>query len=388
MKNLRVIIVGGGIGGVTAAVALRRAGLDAVVLERAKSIDDVALGAGVHLWSNALQALRDIDMTEPVAAAGTTVTAHRYMSWHGSQLGALQVGAVSSDLGAPTVGLSRPELHRTMVAALGDEDEVVRYNAECIGVEQNTRRVVVRLADGSEEQGDILVGADGIRSVVRQQLHGWTEPHYSGITAWRAICDYESPQVPLGEMRIYWGPGARILHYHVSGQRLYWLALVKSPPRVKDPEGGSKEAVSAHYEGWPRQVREMLAATEERAIHHTDIVDRDPLKLWGHERVTLLGDAAHPMYPDMAQGAGQAIEDAVCLAAALRCADNPVAALRDYERRRIRRANGFVKTSRIVNRMSLMQAPVMCAVRNHVALRTVYAIQAAGKARKDLTPAL
>jgi 2-polyprenyl-6-methoxyphenol hydroxylase-like FAD-dependent oxidoreductase len=132
----------------------------------------------------------------------------------------------------------------------------------------------------------------------------------------------------------------------------------------------------------------MIAATDETAILRTDIVDRDPLKRWGWDRVTLLGDAAHPMTPDMAQGAGQAIEDGVSVASALQRATDPVAGLRDYEQRRLERANGFVKTSRIVNRMSLMEAPVMCAVRNQMALRTVYAIQAAGKARKDLMPAL
>lgn len=386
MENLRVIIVGAGIGGLTAAVALRQAGLDVVVLERAKSVDDLSVGAGVHLWTNALQAMRTIGLTEAVAAAGTTVTAHRYLSWQGRPLGVLRVGEVSGELGAPTVGLSRGELHRTLLGALGDC--VLRFGAECVGFEQSPRQVVVRLADGGEERGDVLVGADGIKSVVRQQLHGWTEPHYSGITAWRAICDYDSPQIPVGEMSIYWGPGARILHYHVSGQRLYWLSLVKSPPRLKDPQGGSKAAVTERYRGWPEHVQGMLAATEETAIMRTDIVDRDPLKRWGQDRVTLLGDAAHPMYPDMAQGAGQAIEDAICLAGALRRAADPVAGLREYEERRRDRANGFVKTSRIVNRMSLMEAPVMCAVRNQVALRTVYAIQAAGKVRKDLTPAL
>jgi 2-polyprenyl-6-methoxyphenol hydroxylase-like FAD-dependent oxidoreductase len=386
MNNLKAVIVGGGIGGLTAAIALRQAGLDVVVLERASSADGLSVGAGVHLWTNALQALRSVGLTDAVAAAGTPVTAHRYLSWQGRPLGLLRVDEVSGELGAPTVGLSRGELHRTLLTTL--DDGVLRFGAECIGFEQSPRRVTVRLADGGEEHGDILIGADGIKSVVRQQLHGWTEPHYSGITAWRAICDYSSPQMPVGEMCIYWGPGARILHYHVSGGRLYWLSLVKSPPRLKDPRGGSKAAVTARYAGWPRQVEGMLEATDEAAIMRTDIVDRDPLSRWGQDRVTLLGDAAHPMYPDMAQGAGQAIEDAVCLAGALRRAADPAAALRDYEQRRTDRANGFVKTSRIVNRMSLMQAPVMCAVRNQVALRTVYAIQAAGKARKDLTPAL
>lgn len=382
----RVIVVGGGIGGLTAALALQHAGMEPVVLERAESVEDLSLGAGVHLWCNALRALQKIDMAEAVAAIGIQMTAHRYLTWQGQSLGNLRVGAVSAGVGAPTVGVSRPELHRTLVEALGEK--VLRLGAECVGFEQNTQRVVARLADGDEEQGDVLIGADGIKSVVRQELHGWTEPHYSGLTAWRGICDYIDPSIPVGEMCIYWGPGARILHYHISGQRLYWLALVKSPPRLKDPDGGRKAAVTERYRGWPRHIQGMIAATDETAILRTDIVDRDPLKRWGWDRVTLLGDAAHPMTPDMAQGAGQAIEDGVSVASALLRATDPVAGLRDYERRRLERANGFVKTSRIVNRMSLMEAPVMCAVRNQMALRTVYAIQAAGKARKDLMPAL
>lgn len=386
MVHPKVIIVGGGIGGLTAALAVQRAGMEVVVLERAKSVDDLSLGAGVHLWSNALRALQSIGMAEAVADIGMQVTAHRYLTWKGQSLGHLRVDVVSAELGAPTVGVSRPKLHRTLLDAL--DDKVLRLGAECVGFEQNTLRVVARMADGGEEQGDVLIGADGIKSVVRQQLHGWTEPHYSGLTAWRGICDFAHPRIPLQEMCIYWGPGARILHYHVSDQRLYWLALVKSPPRQIDPEGRRRAAVTERFRGWPRQIQAMLAATGEAAILRTDIVDRDPLKRWGWDRVSLLGDAAHPMTPDMAQGAGQAIEDAVSVGDALQRATDPVAGLRDYEQRRIDRANGFVKTSRIVNRMSLMETPIMCAVRNQVALRTVYAIQAAGKARKDLTPVL
>lgn len=386
MSHPRVIIVGGGIGGLTTALALQHAGMDSVVLERANSVDDLSLGAGLHLWSNALCALQKIDLAKSVAAIGVQMNAHRYLSWRGRSLGNLRVDALSADLGAPTVGVSRPELHRTLVNALGEG--VLRLGAECVGFEQNTQRVLVRLAGGGEEKGDVLIGADGIKSVIRQQLHGWVEPHYSGLTAWRGICDFTDPHIPVGEMRIYWGPGARILHYHVSDQRVYWLALAKAPPRQKDPEGGRKAAVTKRYRGWPRHIQGMLAATDEAAMLRTDIVDRDPLKQWGWERVTLLGDAAHPMTPDMAQGAGQAIEDGVCMANALQRAIDPVAGLRDYEQRRMDRANGFVKTSRIVARMSLMETPIMCAVRNQMALRTVYVIQAAGKARKDLTPSL
>jgi 2-polyprenyl-6-methoxyphenol hydroxylase-like FAD-dependent oxidoreductase len=386
VENLRVVIVGAGIGGLTAAIALRRAGIDAVVLERAKSVDALSVGAGIHLWGNALQALQAIGMGEAVADAGTPVTAHRYLTRRGRSVGTLRVGKASQKMGAPTVGVTRTELHRTLVGAL--EPGVLRLNCACVGFEQDSRGVVARLADGREEHGDILVGADGINSVVRKQLHGWTEPRYSGITVWRAICDYTSPQIAVGEMSLYWGAGARIVHYHVSGQRLYWVSMVKSPPGQKDPEGGSKAAVTEIYRGWPQQVQGMIAATDEAAILRVDIADRDPLKRWGQERVTLLGDAAHPMSPDMAQGAGQSIEDGVSLAVRLRRAADPVSGLQDYERRRIGRANSFVKTSRIVRRMGLMEAPLMCVIRDQVALPIIYAAQAAWKVRSDLTPAL
>jgi 2-polyprenyl-6-methoxyphenol hydroxylase-like FAD-dependent oxidoreductase len=382
----RVVIVGAGIGGLTTAIALRHSGIDAVVLDKAARAEDLAKGAGVHLWSNALRALQHIDLGEQVAAIGTQVTAHRYLHWQGRQLGELDLAALGGEIGAPSVGVSRPELHRLLLETLGTE--ALRLDAELIGFEQNTQRVVARLADGGSERGDLLIGADGITSMVRRQLHGPAQPKYSGITAWRGITDYTDPMIPIGEMRIYWGPGARILHYHVSGQRLYWLALVKSPPRVPDPAAGRKAAVQEVYRGWPAHIQRMLTATAPEAILRTDIVDRDPLQHWGFERTTLLGDAAHPMTPDMAQGAGQAIEDAVCLARVLKHAADPATALREYEQRRMTRANEFVKTSRIVNRMSLLEAAPLRAVRDNVVLRTVYALQSAGKARTDLIPQL
>lgn len=386
MSTGRVIIAGAGIGGLVTAIALRRIGIEVVVLDKVTRPEDLAKGAGVHLWSNALRALQHIDLGEQVAAVGTEVRAHRYLDWRGRQLGRLDLAALGGELGAPSVGLSRPDLHRLLLRTLGSEN--LRLGVELIGFEQNTQQVLARLADGSEETGELLIGADGIASMVRRQLHGPVPPRYSGLTAWRGITRYADPQIPVGEMRIYWGRGARILHYHVGDGQLYWLALVKSPPRVPDPAAGRKAAVQEVYRGWPGHIQRMLAATPSEHILRTDIVDRDPLQHWGFERVSLLGDAAHPMTPDMAQGAGQAIEDAVCLARVLQTSTDPVAALREYEQRRITRANEFVKTSRIVCRMSLMEASALRAVRDNVVLRTVYAMQSAGKARTDLIPAL
>lgn len=386
----RVIVAGGGIGGVTAGIALRRRGIDAVVLERAPSLDRVQVGAGLHLWSNALRALQVLDLAEDVAAIGTVMRRQRYLSWRGRSLGSLDVEAISRALGAPTVGVTRPAFHRSLAdALLATGDDALRMGAEVTSFVQDADGVTARLADGDEVRGDVLIGADGIGSAIRRQVHGDTPPVYAGYTAWRAVCDFTHPRVPVGEMWIHWGPGARILHYHVSDQRVYWLALAKAPPRGEDSEGGRKAAVLERYGGWPEAIGELLQATEESAILRQDIIDRDPLPRWGVRRVTLLGDAAHPMSPNMAQGAGQAIEDAVSLADALAAGPSePAEALRAYEDRRVERANAMLKVSRTVGKMGLMESPVTTSVRNQVILRSVYATYGGRRVRKDLTPIL
>ncbi len=389
MPAPEVMIAGGGIGGLTAAIALHRRGIPARVFERAPSVDRVQLGAGLHLWSNALRALQVLNLDEAVVDVGTVMRRQRYLDWRGRSIGELDVDKVSRELGAPTVAVTRPDFHRVLVEALEEHDpKALRFGAECIGFYQDGDAVVARFADGSEERGDLLIGADGIASAVRAQLHGAQEPHYSGYTAWRALCDFEHPQVPVGEMRIYWGAGARILHYHVTDQRVYWLAMAKSPPRVPDPSEGRKAAALERYRGWVEPVEALIESTDEAAIIHQDVIDRDPIQHWGAGRVTLLGDAAHPMTPNLAQGAGQAIEDAVSLATVLAGADDPVEGLRTYEDRRRKRANGMVKVSRTVGNMSLLSSPLTTKVRDQLILRTIYATYDGRRVRRDLTPVL
>ncbi|HEX2141178.1 MAG TPA: FAD-dependent monooxygenase [Candidatus Limnocylindria bacterium] len=389
MRRPRVLVVGGGIGGMTAAIALRRRGLDAVVFERAASIERVQLGAGLHLWSNALRALQVLALDRAVVDIGTVMTRQRYLDSRGRSLGDLDVGRVSSELGAPTVAVTRPDFHRLLVDALAEVGpDALRFGAECTGFYHEPDSVTAKFADGTEERGDVLVGADGIASAVRAQLHGAEPPSYSGYTAWRALCDFSHPRLPVGEMWIYWGPGARILHYHVSDQRVYWLAMAKAPARTPDPPEGRKAAALARYRGWASPVEELIESTDEAAIIHQDVVDRDPIPRWGASRVTLLGDAAHPMTPNLAQGAGQAIEDGVSLATVLASSADPVEGLRAYERRRAERANGMIKVSRMVGRMSLLESPVARAVRDNVVLRSIYATYDGRRVRRDLTPVL
>jgi 2-polyprenyl-6-methoxyphenol hydroxylase-like FAD-dependent oxidoreductase len=225
--------------------------------------------------------------------------------------------------------------------------------------------VTAHFADGREESGDVLIGADGLASTIRAQLLGPSEPRYAGITSWRAIFDFDPnhAEAPRGTIRLNWGRGAQFNYYRVGGGSLYWLALAREPQGGIDPEGRTKATVLDRFKDFYPTVHEIIDATPEDRIFRTDIVDRDPSAVWVDNRVALLGDAAHPMTPNMAQGAGQAIEDGIVMANCLREGD-PAEGLRAYEERRKKRATMFVKGSRNSTRALALSNPIACAARN------------------------
>lgn len=386
MKNAEIVIVGGGIAGLTAAIALQQAGFGVRVLEQRATASTAELGAGIHLWPNVIDCLDRLGLAEQVVERGTVVRRHRYLTWRERQIGTLDVERLAAGAGYPAVGVTRTHLYQTLMRAL--RPGTVEYGVDVTGFDRTESGVVVRTADGRGLAADAVVGADGIRSVIRRQLHGPAEPRYSGLTAWRGTTDYAHPELTPGDMVIYWGPTGRILHYHVSDGELYWLALLQSPQGYPDVPGQRQAEAIRRFRGWPAHIQSMVRATDEQRILRTDIRDRDPLDHWGRGRATIIGDAAHPMTPDMAQGAGQGIEDGVSLGLALQREPTVVEALRSFEDRRRDRANGFVKTSRQVASVSTFTARPMIAVRNELVLRAIYRTHPWGTAQKEIIPVL
>jgi 2-polyprenyl-6-methoxyphenol hydroxylase-like FAD-dependent oxidoreductase len=379
----RALVIGGGIGGLTAARALTRAGLDVKVFERAATLEQIQVGGAIHVWHNGMRGLQRLELADQVEALGgpaAEVDTAEFRNWQGKLLVSWSPKQTEQAVGAPTIGVVRPDLHRVLVG--GVEPGVLALGRECTGYEQTPSGVVATFADGSREQGDILIGADGLRSAVRRRLLGDEQLRFAKYASWQALCDYDADEPREGLFRVIWGPGARFLFYHVAAGRVYWEGIYATEAGGSDPPGQRREAVLAKFAGWHAPVTDIISATEEAAIMRGDVYDRPPTKRWGEGRVTILGDAAHPMTNAVGQGANMTIEDSVVLGSALRAATDPVAALRSYEQKRIRRAASTAQLAHTLTALSRWRNPTALLVRDKV----LAAMMVVGKRqhRKDM----
>jgi 2-polyprenyl-6-methoxyphenol hydroxylase-like FAD-dependent oxidoreductase len=361
---MKAIVIGSGIGGLSAAIALRKVGIEAVVFERARELREI--GAGLSLMANATRALNGMGLAEALRGMGETIGVAEIRGWRGDLLSRVPAWRITEKVGARSAAVHRADLQAALVRELGDEG--VRLGAACVGFEQEDGGVRAFFADGTEERADLLVGADGLRSTVRQNLLGDGSPRYAGYTAWRAVVSPREGLVPAGEAVEVWGRGVRFIRAGIGRGRVYWAVAKNAPEGERDGPGGAAKATLLELcTGWLEPVEELISATDEVAILRTDIYDRDPVpERWGRGRATLLGDAAHPMTPDLGQGACQAIEDAAALAGCLAERRNNVeAALELYEARRARRTAAIVQGSRRMARIAQLQNPLACRLRDN-----------------------
>jgi 2-polyprenyl-6-methoxyphenol hydroxylase-like FAD-dependent oxidoreductase len=368
---MRAMIVGAGIGGLTTAIALRRAGVETAVFERAGELAEV--GAGILLAANAVRALGELGLSDEVSQLGTPASAGRICSWRGETLVEMPARVLEMRFGAPSVAVHRADLQGFLLNEAGERNVVL--SAECSGFEQDDAGVTAIFADGTEERGELLIGADGLNSTVRARLWGREKPRYAGYTAWRAVVEPGRELLPWGTGFESWGRGARFGCAHIGGGRVYWFATRNAPEGERDgPVGGPsgpKGALMRLFEGWHHPVPDLIAETEEWAIRRDDLYDRAPLTgSWGEGHVTLLGDAAHPATPNLGQGACQAIEDAVELARCLgldvqtNAKDRLPPALRRYEDLRGGRTAWIVRRSRALGRIGQIENPLLCGLRD------------------------
>jgi 2-polyprenyl-6-methoxyphenol hydroxylase-like FAD-dependent oxidoreductase len=362
---MRVVIVGAGIGGLTAAIALRRSGIDAVVLERAPELREV--GAGISLWPNAINAFRRLGVGEAVEAAGTPVGDTMIGDWRGRSLHRSSSELVEIRFGAPLVMIQRATLHSVLRESLGEE--FLRLGTPCLSFEQDADGVRLQLADGVE-QCDVAIGADGLHSVMRAGTVGDGAPRHSGLRAWRAVASVDgglAAQVAAGE---YWGHGSLFGVQSLGRDEFYWYAA--SAGSGSEGEGEAETArtdLLRLFGSWADPVPALIEATDGPILCN-DLYDRRVPDSLAFGRVALVGDAAHPMVPSLGQGACQAVADGEAVADALAQAPDPASGLRLYSDRRRPVAALAVTQSRRMSKVAHLRSPMMAALRNTLLKRT------------------
>ena len=352
------LVVGAGIGGLAAAIALAHRGIESQVFER--SPDLAPLGAGLTLWPNAVHALRRLEAGSALEASSAGLGSGAIRSWRGRTLMRTDPLELERRFGAPAIVVHRAELQRALLEALAPIRP--RLGARLDRFEQDAGGVTARLEDGSEARADLLVGADGIDSSVRRGLLADGPPRYAGYTAWRAVTGLPPGRVIAGES---WGPASLFGLLPLAGGRLYWFGT--RPARAGEHDEGAerrKREVLERFADWHEPITAVVEATAATDILRHDIVDRAPRRGWSQGRVTLLGDAAHPMTPHLGQGACQALEDAVVLARCLTEATEVAQGLRDYEAARFRRTARLVERSRRIGRVAQWRSPPARAARD------------------------
>jgi 2-polyprenyl-6-methoxyphenol hydroxylase-like FAD-dependent oxidoreductase len=350
---MKVLIVGGGIGGMATAIALRQAGHEVRVLERASKIAEV--GAGLAIWPNGRRALAALGAAD---TPGLPVRRLQLGDWRGRRLSEMPLAELKARYGSELIVMHRADLLGSLLEVLGRH--MVELESEVIGFEPSGSRVRVALRSGQHCDSDLLVGADGIRSTVRRALLSDGEPRFSGATCWRGVTRFDLEE---GSAFNWWGRGGEFGIFPLRGGRVYWFGVQNRPAGESESASGRKADVMEAFTSWPEVVTAVVQATHEGSILRNDLYDRPPVGAWRRGRVTLVGDAAHPMLPNAAQGACQALDDAVALGNALQ-SGSIEEGLKIYEARRLNAANAIVSQAHRTARMVQSTNPLVTGLRD------------------------
>src|SRR5215813_2535616 len=340
--TLRVAVIGGGIGGLTAAAALRQAGFEVDVYEQAPELTEV--GGGINMAPNATRVLRRLGLGPDLDHEGIRPIGTHQRRWEdGRTLQKAPLNPLCEELyGAPHMTIHRADLLDVIAAAFPAERIHLGHRLVSVSVSVNGEAVEAHFDNGATVAANVLVGADGIHSAVRAALFGEEDPAFAGCVAYRGLVPVKRIAdlgLELGNQS-WVGPGGHLVHYPVSrGGLLNFVGWTEHDEWNREDwtDRATIARALAAFEGWHPQIRQIIAAAETCFIWA--LFDRDPLPRWSPGRTTILGDACHPMYPFMGQGAAQAIEDGAVLSACLVAAGDadPAGTLREYERLRLPR---------------------------------------------------
>jgi salicylate hydroxylase len=345
-QPLRIVVVGSGIGGLTAAIALQAKGFEVEVYDQASELSEI--GAGVSVGGNGMRVLDDLGLGRAVRDVSSNLQRIEFHHWLSGEIFYEHPMGDWYDqrFGGPFLGAHRADLHQVLLAGL---DGTPHLGRRCAAVHESPDGVEIEFADGTKTRADLVVGADGLRSAVRHHVTGPDEAVFSAMSCFRGLVPVD--KVPGGDkfgLTFFLGPNRHLVVYPVRGGELInFVAYVPDPEWTLESWSSKSEPAEAvaAFEGWNDTVTTMLGNVEETG--RWALYDREPLRRWSTDRVTLLGDAAHPMLPHAGQGSNQAIEDAGALATYLATGSlTPAEALQRYEHLRKARTRKIQMGSR------------------------------------------
>jgi salicylate hydroxylase len=319
-QSPRIGIIGGGIGGVALARSLDRLGIDYHLFEKASAFGEV--GAGVQITPNAVKVLRALGLAEDLKRTGFLPEAMVGRSWDdaGGLFYTPLKEACPRLFGAEFYHMHRADVHAMLAKDIAPSRTTL--NASCTGLRYDGDQAVATFANGKSFECDLIVGADGVRSVVRDALWGPEPAHYTGHMCWRALVDVDHHPLPFAspDASFWLGPKGHVVTYYVKGGRqLNVVAITENKEWVEESWSvkSTQQALLDAFPGWHANITELYRRADPDGIYKWGLFDRDPMQRWSRGRATLLGDAAHPMLPFLSQGAAMAIEDGYVLAEAL-----------------------------------------------------------------------
>ncbi|HEX4010290.1 MAG TPA: FAD-dependent monooxygenase [Solirubrobacteraceae bacterium] len=345
---MAVIVVGGGIGGLFAANALHQRGIDVAVYEQAATLSEV--GAGVQLTPNSVRQLQRLGLGDAVDRAGAVDSERsQYFRHDGSPIA--PITTTDSRGWNAVMGMHRADLIEMLAANL--PGGVVQTGRRCVGFEQDERAARVTFADGTTSEADVVIAADGLHSRLQHHVVKPSIPLYSGSVAYRGLVSRRRiAWWPPDEIQLWMGPSRHFLTYPVrAGEMINWVAFIPADESLAESWSapGDPAVLRREFAGWDERVAQLIAHLE--VVYGWGLYDREPLARWTNGRLTLLGDAAHPMLPHVGQGANQAMEDGMALATVLSAAPGrSPAALAAYERMRRERTSEVQRRARQTGR--------------------------------------
>jgi salicylate hydroxylase len=347
----KILIAGAGLGGLTAASCLMKAGHRVEIYEQAPKLGEI--GAGIQISANAMHVLRDLGLESAIRAAGVQPAAYVFRLYDtGEEIQRFSLSEEHERMhGAPYTQLHRADFHELLAIKAQEFDpNVVQLNRKVVGYDESEDSVELRFDDGSSARGDLLIAADGLKSAVRAQMLGAAVATYTGDAAWRVTVPVQRlPRDALEKaMSVFVGPGRHAVCYYLRGGALLNFVGCLETDEVSEESWTLKfpwEKLKADYRGWNPAIQAVIDGADKDACYRWSLHNRPPAAQWSTRRVTLLGDAAHPTLPYLAQGAAMAIEDGAVLTRALAMAAMIPDALQLYQRNRIERTSKIVAQS-------------------------------------------